>query len=111
MKLAGAVLLYGQPVERTVAAITLDEFPLEDLDGAQEGLVVLRDVADLLIEIVDHFLALGQLQLEGDFVLHERMHLLLQTHDFLLEHHDQLLLLDNQFLRDGVRRGIAVGLE
>jgi hypothetical protein len=41
MKLTSTVLLYGETAECTVAAITLDEFPLEDLDSAQQGLVIL----------------------------------------------------------------------
>jgi len=40
MKVAGPIIVYGEATKGTVAAITLDELSLKNLNSAKKGLIV-----------------------------------------------------------------------
>lgn len=85
MKLSCSIFLYGYFIEGSVAAISLYEFSLENLNSPQQRLVVFWDVVDLVIEKLDGFVSLGQLNLEVDLLLSLMIQLLLQADYLLLE--------------------------
>ena len=101
MELAVAVHLHRQPSQR-IRTISFYELPLEHLDSPQQSLVILGNVLDLLIQKLDVAVRDTQLLMQVHLLKLPLVQLILQPHYFLLEDDDQLLLLEDQLLRDGL---------
>jgi len=84
MKVAGPIIVYGEATKGTVAAITLDELSLKNLNSAKKGLIVFWDVVNLIIEKFNCLLCLRKFHFKTKLVLYVVVQLLLHAHYLLL---------------------------